>query len=263
MGLVGEFQREVLAFEAAVRVGARAETAPVVPSCPQWTLTDLVLHLGFVHRLVSWIFEEGLQQAPDLSDIRFLRRHEGSWEGWPRLENAPNHGPVPDGLADWFGEGATALLHAFEECEQDSPVWTWTADRTTGFWLRMQVTEAAVHRWDAENAVGTARPMAPELAARAIVHHFEVLAPAWRAQFPSVAGGGERFRFRPTDHDTGWTVEFDGDEIRLTEGPGDIELGGSLSELMLFLWGRVPADRLDVRGDRDVLDRYGSFVPEV
>ena len=43
-----------------------------------------------------------------------------------------------------------------------------------------------------------------------------------------------------------------------------VELAGTASDLMLFLWRRIPADRLDaVRGDRDVLDRYFTLVPPV
>jgi hypothetical protein len=32
---------------------------------------------------------------------------------------------------------------------------------------------------------------------------------------------------------------------------------------MLFLWQRIPADGLDVRGDRAILDRYFTLVPPV
>jgi hypothetical protein len=33
---------------------------------------------------------------------------------------------------------------------------------------------------------------------------------------------------------------------------------------MLFLWGRIPADRLaDVRGNRDATGRYFALVPPV
>ncbi|MFC9977617.1 hypothetical protein ACFVH6_42625 [Spirillospora sp. NPDC127200] len=41
------------------------------------------------------------------------------------------------------------------------------------------------------------------------------------------------------------------------------EVAGTASDLMLFLWNRVPADRLEVSGDRSVLDRYFLLVPPV
>lgn len=47
-------------------------------------------------------------------------------------------------------------------------------------------------------------------------------------------------------------------------GPCDVELAGTASDLMLFLWHRIPADQLDeVKGDRGVLNRYFTLVPSV
>lgn len=60
-----------------------------------------------------------------------------------------------------------------------------------------------------------------------------------------------------------WTVYFEGD-VRLNEstGPCDVELAGTASDLMLFLWHRIPAVQLDeVKGDRGALDRYFTLVP--
>ena len=50
---------------------------------------------------------------------------------------------------------------------------------------------------------------------------------------------------------------------RLTNMVGKpIELIGTASDLMLFLWHRIPADeRLGVVGPRAVLDRYFTLVP--
>ena len=60
-------------------------------------------------------------------------------------------------------------------------VWTWSADHSVGFWQRMQAIEASVHRWDAENAVGSAQPLDAALAADAIGQTFEVMAPTTSA----------------------------------------------------------------------------------
>ncbi|WP_219466745.1 hypothetical protein [Nonomuraea rhizosphaerae] len=46
-------------------------------------------------------------------------------------------------------------------------------------------------------------------------------------------------------------------------GECDVEVAGTASDLMLFLWRRLPAGRLGVRGDREVLDRYFTLVPPV
>ena len=56
---VGHFGREVAAFEAAGYEAVSSEAAPAVLSCPGWVLTDLVLHLGLVHRAVHALSASG------------------------------------------------------------------------------------------------------------------------------------------------------------------------------------------------------------
>ncbi|RLV10094.1 hypothetical protein CTZ27_02345 [Streptomyces griseocarneus] len=261
------FHREAAAFEALLRREA-GRPAPAVPTCPEWSVADLALHLGAVHRFVTAVVVHGLGAPP--GDARLSLDHPGlgvpaEHDGWPEPDRAPNRGPLPAGMADWFAAGAAGLEEALGTADPGKPVWTWTSDTTVGFWKRIQTIETAVHRWDADNATGVPRPLAAELAADMIAQTFEVMAPARRAWRQAPPAAGERFRFRRTDGDGDWTVHFDGDEVRLTSGQGgedsDVELAGTASDLALFLWQRVPADRLDVTGDRAVLDRYFDLVP--
>ena len=165
---------------------------------------------------------------------------------------------MPAALLDWFGAGAADLEEQFRAAEPGEPVWTWSPDHSVGFWQRMQAIEAAVHRWDAENAVGTARPLDAALAADAVGQTFEFMAPMRRAVAKAPPGQGERFLFRRTDGPEAWAVQFDGDAIRLG-APGDqhdIQISATASDLALFLWQRkvaglargagrhVPAERL-------------------
>jgi uncharacterized protein (TIGR03083 family) len=261
MDFLPHFHREIVAFEAAVRRAIGADAAPLVPSCPGWSVSDLVAHLGGVHRYVIQIVSERLTEPPDPTERAFLGL-PASIEGWPMPDNAPNRAPVPANMIDWFADGAGELESLFRSRGPHETVWTWSTEQTTGFWLRMQTIEAAVHRWDAERAVGTAQPVDAELAADAVVQTFQVMAPFRRVAGQAPAGSGERFRFRRTDGDGTWTVLFDGADVRLTDGTSaDVELAGPASDLMLYLWRRIPAERLDVTGDRDVLDRYFTLVP--
>ncbi|MGW7518202.1 maleylpyruvate isomerase family mycothiol-dependent enzyme [Streptomyces sp. NPDC054796] len=261
---ISGFGREVRAFEAAVRPVAAAGEAPLVPSCPGWTVTDLIAHLGAVHRYVLRLLRERVQEEPDPTDLGFLGL-PAEREGWPvSFEQTPTLGPVPGPLVDWFAEGALALEAEFRKSDPRDPVWTWAPEHTAGFWMRIQAIEAAVHRWDAENVAGEAGPFDPALAADAVAHTFQVMAPARRAWAQAPRGAGERFRFRRTDGPEVWTAHFDGDDVRLLgeSAPWDVELAGTASDLMLFLWERLPADRLDgVRGDRALLERYFALVP--
>ncbi|WP_431895455.1 maleylpyruvate isomerase family mycothiol-dependent enzyme [Nonomuraea sp. bgisy101] len=258
------FRREILAFETAARKAAEAGTAPIVPSCPEWSVSDLVGHLGWVHRFVAHIITERLQEPPQALDPELLDLPP-DLRGWQGPGQEPTPGPVPRSLIEWFGSGAFALESAFRKTGQDERVWTWSRDRTTGFWLRMQTIEAAVHRWDAEGAVGTAQPVEADLAADAVVQSLTVMAPYRRTVKQAPPGSGERFRFRQIDGAGDWTVAFNGDDVLLIEGgePGDVELTGTASDLMLFLWQRIPPERLEVKGEREVLDRYFTLVPPV
>ena len=277
MDSVSPFHREIRAFEAAIRRAAEAEEAPVVPSCPGWTVSDLILHLGMVHRMVGHVIGERLSAPPDSAD-RSSFDLPADRLGWPVLVPGPVPGsrsvpgPVPASLIDWFVAGARTLGELFQESDPDTAVWTWSVEQTVGFWLWVQSIEAAVHRWDAENAVGAALPIEADIAVGAIGGNFTVLAPVRRAWRQAPSGADERYRFSQTDGPGRWTVHFQGAEIRLTDDTGswdagscdtgscDAEVSGTASDLMLYLWRRIPADRLQVQGD---LSRYFTLVPPV
>ncbi|GAA1938768.1 maleylpyruvate isomerase family mycothiol-dependent enzyme [Amycolatopsis minnesotensis] len=260
MDRLAHLRRDVHAFESAARAAADGSDAPTVPSCPGWTVSDLVAHLGWVHRYVTHIVADRLAEPPDEADASFVGLPP-DLTGWPSLDGTPSEGPVPATLLGWFTEGAAALESAFRGAREDERVWSWADEHTVGFWLRIQAVEAAVHRWDVENAVTTARPIDAGLAADAISHNFEVMVPRRREEAPAEPGRGERYRFRATDRAAAWTVRFGADDVAFTDGEGDVELAGTASDLMLFLWHRIPADRLSVSGDQAVLDRYFALVP--
>jgi uncharacterized protein (TIGR03083 family) len=259
---VGHFVREVAAFEAAGHVAAGFEAAPVVPSCPGWVATDLVLHLGVVHRAVSRVIGERMQQPPDRGDMPWLGLAE-EWRGWLPPARAPQRSPVPAGLLGWFHDGSADLHARFCATAPEEQVWTWSADHSVGFWQRMQAIEAAVHRWDAENVVGAVRPLDAALAADAIGQTFEVMAPMRRSVGKAPPGHGERFVFQRTDGPGRWVVRFDGDAVLLgaPDGHYDIQISGTASDLALFLWQRPVTGKLDIQGDTSLLSRYFVLVP--
>lgn len=271
------FRREAAAFEAAARRASAADEAPLVPSCPDWSVSDLVIHLGSVHRLVAHVIRERMQEPPDQMenllakkpsetlDLSFLGLPEDTID-WPRPESEPNRGPLPAGLLDWYAQGAGHLASLFAERPADEPVWTWWQEQTVGFWLRIQTIETAVHRWDAENALGGARPLERDLAEDTVAHSLEVMVPARRAWRSAPAGEGERYRFRQTDGTNTWTVVAEGESVHLdTDADAyDVELSATASDLALFLWNRLPADSLgSVSGHQALLERWFTLVPPV
>jgi uncharacterized protein (TIGR03083 family) len=275
MDYIWHFHREAQAFLAAARRAVTDEPAPAVRSCPGWTMTELVLHLGYVHRSVAQIISERLIQRPERADLSWLglgaedtarlgelmaERTDGRATSKP-----PSGRPLPATLVEWFGAGAAELETQFRTTPPGEQVWTWSADQTAGFWQRMQAIEAAIHRWDAESAVGSPGPIHPELAVDAVTQTFEVMAPMRRAIMQAPRGRGERFRFVRTDGPGAWAVRFDGDDVILGD-PDDachVTLTGTASELALFLWHRGGTVSPHVQGQADLAEHYFDLVPPV
>jgi uncharacterized protein (TIGR03083 family) len=261
MDYVRHFGEEITAFEAAAQKAAGADTAPPVPSCPGWTMTDLILHAGMVHRLAARVIGERLQQAPGADPAE--DGLPGDWASWLPPGRAPEGTGVPAALLDWFHEGAEALEERLFLASPDEPVWSWAEERTVGFWQRTQAIEAAVHRWDAQKVAVDAAVIDSSLATDAVRQALEVLIPLRRAGAKAAPGQGEHFRFRRTDGPQSWTVRFRGDAVLL--GPSgddcDIEIAGRASDLALFLWKRPVTGQLDILGDTRMLRRYFELVP--
>jgi len=225
-------------------------------------MTDLVLHLGVVHRSVARLISERMQEPPGRNDRSWLAL-AAEWMDWLPPGRAPQRSPMPAALLSWFHAGAADLQERFRAADPRERVWTWSADHSVGFWQRMQAIEAAVHRWDAENAVGAPKPLDAALAADAIGQTFEVMAPMRRAMAKAPAGQGERFLFQRTDGPGTWVVQFDGDAVLFgtPDGHCAIQISGTASDLALFLWQRAVTGKLDVQGDSSLLDRYFALVP--
>ncbi len=156
----------------------------------------------------------------------------------------------------YFRDGARALVRALAATDPGSSVWTFAAsDRTAAFWYRRRAQETSVHRFDAQSAAGTPEPLDPELAVDGIDEYLTVFLPRMA---DGVATDGATLHFHCTDVEGEWFIARDGDDLRVTRehAKGDVAARGSASDLALLLWGRVPADALDVFGDAAVLDRF-------
>ncbi|MFB7784837.1 maleylpyruvate isomerase family mycothiol-dependent enzyme [Streptomyces vinaceus] len=264
---LGVFQSESEAFDHAVRRAAGGgREAPPVPSCPGWSVADLVGHLGSVQRYLTYILRERNTEPPDPTDLTLyaLPEDPAVRAAWPRHDATPHRGPVPEELFDWSAAAARELADALRDLGPDLPVWSWSTQQTSGFWSRMQTIEQAVHRWDAETVTGDPAAFDSAFATDAVAQTFEVMVPARRGWRSAPAGTGERYRFRRSDGPESWTLEFTGAEVLLEPdgtGPVGVEAAGTASDLTLFLWQRLPATGLDVTGDSALLKRWFTLVP--
>lgn len=121
-----------------------ADMALGVPSCPRWSVEDLVRHIGTVHEWAA------------------------SAVGGKRNPRLPGSDGVPcDGLPDWYRERAEGLVAAIERAGTAAPVWVFgpsAGDGDTSFWIRRQIHETVMHTWDLRAAHGVVGEVDPPLA---------------------------------------------------------------------------------------------------
>ncbi|NMO57114.1 maleylpyruvate isomerase family mycothiol-dependent enzyme [Actinoplanes sp. TBRC 11911] len=219
------------ALRSAVAVAPGIDVS--VPGCPDWTLFDLVDHLGAVQRAWAVIVTAADPSVhPDLGE----REVEGE-------------------LLEWSAESTSLLLAALRAVGPDSPAWAWWdsdgAPHTSGAIARHQVQEAAVHAFDAQEAAGVVEPLPGVIAVDGVG---EFLAVPLRSlgEWPHRPA---RIRFDATDGPS-WTVDLTATGAVLdpaASGEPVATVRAPASDLVLALYGRKPYDDLDVDGDRDVL----------
>ena len=257
------FHRETAALADAAREGLDA----AVPSCPGWSVATLVAHLTgiYAHRVKIVGSRARENTVRSYEDLDLPPEYEELFGAEFDPDAAGKHPVPPPGLLSLFEQTAAKLEALLRATSPTEPVWTWwPPDQTAGFWMRRMAHETAVHRWDAQLAHGGAAPIEAELARDGVDEVLDVMIPSsreWGESFRQ--GAGETYHFHRTDGPGEWLARFEGSGATVTHehAKGDVAVRGTASDLLLFLWGRVPADRLDVFGDRALLDRYFELVP--
>ncbi|MCY1138643.1 maleylpyruvate isomerase family mycothiol-dependent enzyme [Actinoplanes sp. Pm04-4] len=213
----------------AGRLGAAAARQPVttiVPNCPEWTIHDLVTHVGSGHRYAADVLEAGGPVA------------------YERV-GAPSD---PDVWTPWLLDGAQRLNAAVAAVGFTGETWTWhPSHQTAGFWLRRMVHDQVVHRFDADPD----GDLAPDLAADGVADlllSFEM--------FDGLNGDGETLQFSATDIPRSWHVTLTSSGIKWTDGDhaADVTLTAPARDLLLILNRRLAAPRID--GDPALWDRW-------
>ncbi|MDH6128901.1 maleylpyruvate isomerase family mycothiol-dependent enzyme [Kitasatospora sp. GP82] len=232
-----------------VTVAREADLATAIPTCPGWTLADLVRHTGTVHRWFTNLLRQRVQERP-LSrevDLRLPEQH--------------------DGYVDWLAAGAAEAADVFATIDPDSPMWAWGADQHARFWIRRMLFETLVHRIDAELALGV-RPAIDRALAVDGVDEFLVNLPFAASFAPKTAqlrGADRAIRFSCTDGDGDWLVRLrpDGFGIEVDRtGPKattpDATVRGTAADLLLLVYGRLDhaAGGFELLGDKELLAHW-------
>ena len=230
---------DVIRSESAAFVAAAEAAGPdaSVPSCPDWTVADLLGHLGTVQRWAGGIVE--------------TRAAEGRFPG---DVGCPTD---PAALPDWVRAGSAHLADVLASTPSDAEMWTFAGPGAASFWSRRQAQEVALHRVDAELAAGSPTPLDAALARDGIDEFFDVIAPLRLRE--RLVGNGETVHLHCTDGEGEWLVRLtpDGPEVERAHAKGDVAARGAASDLLLVLRGRKGVDAVDVFGDPAVL---ASFI---
>jgi uncharacterized protein (TIGR03083 family) len=209
-----------------------------VPTCLDWDMAHLVTHIAQVQQWARLIVATRATERPPRSAL-----------------------PTPPeraSLIPWFRQATSALLETLTTTDPATPVWTWTNARNVAYWARRQAQEVAIHRWDAQHAAGAAAPLATALAADGVDELLEMLpfVPGERK------GAGETIHLHCTDAPGEWLVRLGagGLEVERVHARGDAAARGPASDLDLFLWGRLPADALELFGDAALVGKLQTFT---
>lgn len=213
------------------RLAAAAAQRPIdrkIETCPEWTVRDLVTHVGTGHRLAAGIIEERRDRPAEY-----------------RLIPAPQE---PDEWPAWLAEGARRLNAAVDDLGFDGTVWTWQPKfQTAGFWQRRMLHDLIVHRFDADPT----GDLAADLAADGIADLLLAL-----GYFPRFKGDGESLLFTATDLGRSWHVTLTKDGLgRADEDyPADTVIKAPAKHLLLIMNRREEPDVID--GDEALWQRW-------
>ena len=227
------------------RFAALLETASTdvpVAACPGWDVLRLAQHVGQIHRWAAFCVTNG--RAPTADD--------------PSLESFD-----PENAAEWFRSGAAALVTTLAAADPDAPTWhPFPVERVGAVWPRRLAHETAMHRWDAERAVGLDAEFDAELASDGIDEYFELAVPRLIARDTVTLPDGS-LHVHCTDVDGEWLVWSEDGDYRMIRAhqKGDAAVRGPAAPVLLRLWGRDSGrdDELSPIGDESVLAGWLSM----
>lgn len=218
-----------------------------VPACPDWTVADVVKHLGGIYSWVWLIIEAGGER--------------------PTQEREPPPSD-PAYLIPWYREKRDAVIATLSSHEPSDPAWFFIPEvpQNIGTWRRRQALETAIHLYDVEAAAGRPGPVGPDLAADGVDEMLVTFVPMLLGWNP-VAGLEGTVHVHCTDDDLQvggeWILDFTGPEVEVRRDhvKADVAVRGPASDLFLWTWNRLPLDSptLEIFGRRELAERLSDI----
>jgi uncharacterized protein (TIGR03083 family) len=216
-----------------------------VPTCPEWTMRQLVTHVGRAHRWAA-----AMVTARSAEPLPFREIPEGKLPADEREH------------AGWLRAGAARLVDTVDAAG-DAQVWTHLGLGPSGYWARRMAHETAVHRADGQIALGQRPQIDAATAADGIDEWLGFLATPGTGEDPPSLGAlyGKVLHLHVTDEgvpDGEWMIRpaQDGITVEPGHGKGDVAVRGPASDMLLVLMRRFPASdpSVEVLGDPALLD---------
>lgn len=232
-------RHEGAAFRAAVSVDGLADQ---VPTCPGWTIEDLVVHVGSVYR---WVRGHVTREV-------ITRPESFSTADAPRGETT----------LSWWDDQYRELLSVLDRLDGELPAWNWAPQaKKVAFWHRRMAHETAVHRWDAQVAAGLTEPIETKLAVDGASEVLDTCLPGGRRRQVDAQASG-LVELVASDVSHAWLIRIRGAGVALLDTSTvmhephriNAQAVGTASDLQLALWGRVPFDVLETAGDPRLLE---------
>lgn len=232
-----------------------------VPTCPGWSVDDLVLHTGLVHRWATALLRGAAPRDAGTIDVP---------AGAPRdAALAEQVGYVGADPFAWYDVQCAALLQAVVDTAADAQAWFFLRDAPPPrlAWTRRQAHEVTVHAVDAMAARLGRPPAARELWFRAglAVDGVDELLTGFVPRPSARLRSATPYRLLVEASDTGdgWLLEVSQDPVVTTPlAPGaprpgaDERFAADAVPLYLHLWNREPAGSELECSDPSVLARW-------
>jgi uncharacterized protein (TIGR03083 family) len=234
-------------------VVAGADLSAMVPTAPDWTLADLLGHVGGNLRAVEQAVRTGV---PVTVPEREVSGHAGPG------------GDDPAALDAWLAAAAEAAAATLRSAGPDAQAQMWDVRWPTAAWARRAAHDLVVHRADAAGAVGAAYRVDGDLAVDAVDEFLDLLSGLTAAGAAGGGGGdpgpGGTVHLHATDAGPGlsaeWLVALDPPSFRWHHAheKATVAVRAPLADLLRVVTRRLPPDAegVEVLGDRAVLDAW-------
>lgn len=218
--------------------------AAQVPTCPEWTVADLLDHVATVY-------------AHKVETMRL-----GAFPAdWP-----PQRDPEPP--VEYLERAYAALSKEFAARAAGDPAKTWYGpDQTVGFWIRRMAHETVIHRVDGELGLGAAVAAVPDDIAvdgidEVLGTFLAYASQEWPEDFEGVLpSAGETALIRAGG--TAWLITM-GEGATVARTPADtvadVTLTGEPEAVLLWLWRRSDGGTVDEQGNATVAAKLRELV---